>query len=43
MNNVIIKDLDRPSWFMRVDSITEAKEYIDSIGGFEALAEWGLI
>ena len=31
MNNVIIKDLDRPSWFMRVGSITEAKEYIDSV------------
>ena len=23
--------------------VAEAKEYIDSIGGFEALAEWGLI
>ena len=25
------------------DIVKEAKEYIDSIGGFEALAEWGLI
>ena len=23
--------------------ITDAKEYIDSIGGFEKLAEWGFI
>lgn len=26
-----------------MDLVAEAKEYIDSVGGFEALAEWGLI
>lgn len=34
----VIRDVRRPSWYMRVDSIEEAKKYIDQVGGQESMA-----
>ena len=34
----VIRDVRRPSWYMRVDSIDEAKKYIDQVGGWESKA-----
>lgn len=34
----VIRDVRRPSWYMRVDSIDEAKKYIDQVGGRESMA-----
>lgn len=34
----VIRDVRRPSWYMRVDSINEAKKYIDQVGGQESMA-----
>lgn len=34
----VIRDVRRPSWYMRVDSIDEAKKYIDQVGRRESMA-----
>ena len=34
----VIRDVDRPSWYMRVDSIDEAKKYIDQVGGQDSMS-----
>lgn len=34
----VIRDVRSPSWYMRVDSIDEAKKYIDQVGGQESMA-----
>lgn len=34
----VIRDVDRPSWYMRVNSIEEAKVYIDQNRGQDSMA-----
>ena len=34
----VIRDVRRPSWYMRVDNMDEAKKYIDQVGGQESMA-----
>ena len=34
----VIRDVRRPSWYMRVDSIDEAKAYIDQNRGQDSMA-----
>lgn len=34
----VIRDVHRPSWYMRVDSIEEAKKYIDQNCGQNSMA-----
>lgn len=34
----VIRDVHRPSWYMRVDSIEEAKKYIDQNRGQDSMA-----
>ena len=34
----VIRDVRRPFWYMRVDSIEEAKKYIDQVCGQESMS-----
>lgn len=38
----VIRDVRRPSWYMRVDSIDEAKKYIDQVGGQESMVAFNV-
>ena len=38
----VIRDVHRPSWYIRVNSIDEAKKYIDQVGGQESMAAFNV-